>query len=39
LKRFDIPHVFIFANFLLEDGKFSADRIKLYELNSIGQII
>ena len=39
LKRFDVPHVFVFANFLLEEGKFSGDRVKLFELNSIGQII
>lgn len=39
LKRFAIPHVFVFANFRPASDKFSADRLVVFELNSIGQII
>lgn len=38
-KRFDPPHVFVFANFAPDQSKFSSDRLRLWELNSIGQII
>jgi len=34
-KRFKKPHVFIFANFRAEDGKFSQDRLRVIELNSV----
>lgn len=33
MKRFDNPHVLVFANFKATEGKFSRDRIKLIELN------
>jgi len=33
MKRFDNPHVLVFANFKCTEGKFSRDRIKLIELN------
>lgn len=39
MKRFASPHVLVFANFRPEDGKFSADRLRVLELNSIGQVI
>ena len=39
LKRFPVPHVFVFANFMPAEGKFSEDRLHIMELNSIGQII
>lgn len=39
LKRFAVPHVIVFANFLATEGKFSNDRLQVIELNSIGQII
>lgn len=38
-KVFAVPHVFVFANFMPADDKFSRDRLQLMELNSIGQII
>lgn len=37
VKRFDIPHVFVFANFVPKDDQFSRDRLVTWELNSIGQ--
>lgn len=39
LKRFPVPHVFVFANFRPAADKFSVDRLVTFELNSIGQII
>jgi len=39
LKRFAVPHVIVFANFMATVGKFSNDRLQVIELNSIGQII
>ena len=31
-KRFPVPHVIVFANFKPEDGKFSGDRLRLFEV-------
>lgn len=39
LKRFDVPHVIVFANFRPAEDKFSIDRLQVMELNSIGEII
>lgn len=33
-RRFNTPHVIVFANFPPEDGKFSSDRLYLVELDS-----
>lgn len=38
-KRFKQPHVFVFANFNCEEGKFSADRLKLITLNENHEIV
>lgn len=38
-KRFKVPHVIVFANFMCEEGKFSADRLKVFELNSVHELI
>lgn len=37
VKRFEIPHVFVFANFVPKDDQFSRDRLITWELNSVGQ--
>lgn len=39
MRRFPVPHVFIFANFRAEENKFSVDRLITWELNSVGQIL
>lgn len=39
MKVFNIPHVVVFANFPPEDGKFSSDRVKLVELDSVGSCL
>lgn len=38
IKRFKVPHVFVFANFAPDATKFSADRLRVWELNSVGLI-
>ena len=38
-KRFETPHVLVFANFKYTPGKFSEDRMKLIELNQEHQMI
>lgn len=38
-KRFETPHVLVFANFKYSPGKFSEDRMKLIELNQAHQMI
>lgn len=39
MKRFDKPHVLVFANFMPCDDKFSADRLRVIELTSRGDVI
>lgn len=39
MKRFKAPHVFVFANFAPDATKFSQDRLRVWELNSVGEII
>lgn len=36
MKRFNVPHVIVLANFRPEEGKFSQDRLRVWELNSVG---
>lgn len=38
LKRFNIPHVFVFSNFRPAEGKFSNDRLQILEINNLGNI-
>lgn len=39
LKRFDIPHVFVFSNFRPAEGKFSSDRLQILEINNDGNVV
>lgn len=39
LKRYNVPHVIVMANFRPEQEKLSHDRWQIIELNSVGQII
>jgi len=39
IKRFKVPHVLVFANFPPDSEKFSSDRLRVLELNSVGLIV
>lgn len=39
LKRFNVPHVFVFSNFMPNLEKFSRDRLITWELDSVGVTI
>jgi len=39
MRRFNTPHVIVFANFAPEADKFSADRLHVIELNSVHLLI
>jgi len=39
LKRFNVPHIFVFSNFRAAEGKFSSDRLQELVINNDGSII
>lgn len=39
LKRFNSPHVFVFANFLADSSMFSADRLRVFQIRADGSYL